>query len=835
MNQQLQPVWHMIEQYLDNGLSLIPVRDKDEADKKAKSPYGSSWKKYQTEIIHKGDLFEQMERYNTTAVGIVAGEISQNLEVIDIDVKYKPGIDALLFKSLNELYPQLFKKLRIHKTPTGGYHILYRCTEKVPGSQKLAGRPKSEEELQKNPKGNFVNFIETKAEGGYVCAPPSLGYSVHVDNPIPIITKAERDAIITLCSSFTEIYKPEPKAFTQRTQGNSIYDTNPFEDFNQRCDAAAVAREQGWPEVKESSRFIWFTRPGKDSGISMSFNKHSRFFFNFTASTALEENKGYTPSNFLLHFRFNGDKKELYRYLVASGFGKMRPDFEQRLVKKAAQGQLRQIPANISSKAKEELQKAAASEAEIHPYGVFWMETEKNGIVIDREALYTVASGLGFKLFRDDVVREQQGFLFRNSTRQFFDVIKAYIKEEDAYLYKDICNAYEAFIERHGKFTISRLPLLDENEILKDTETHSYKVYNNGVLEISKDGYERKDPSTYNKLIWDDARKKRDFRISNGGKYVEFINLALNYTPENKHVLNTIGYLAHEYKDETAGYIIVLTEECEDPSDGGGSGKNLFASLFSNITTYTSKPGDQTNMDEKFFQSWNGERIFCISDVPERFKYSFLKDISTSSGILKKLFKDQSNIPLEEMPKFIINTNFSFETKDGGLKRRIRALEFTDFFTKCGGVDTHFNTHFTKGWNDEDWAGFDTIMAKAVQSFLSSKRKISITNLSSGGWLKQFRQSYGQTITDIISNHIDGWVKQGYVTNDDFKQQIDTYYIETGTPLHYRPSFTKLNSALENWCKHYNLQYVNQISMWDPILQKTTKRKWFGNAEDTPF
>ena len=64
MTSFLQPVWSAIEKYIDSGISVIPVRDKDEGMKPAKSPYGS-WKRFQSEIISKDELFELKNCINT--------------------------------------------------------------------------------------------------------------------------------------------------------------------------------------------------------------------------------------------------------------------------------------------------------------------------------------------------------------------------------------------------------------------------------------------------------------------------------------------------------------------------------------------------------------------------------------------------------------------------------------------------------------------------------------------------------------------------------------------------------------------------------------------------
>lgn len=826
MSADLLPVWNEIEKYIDQGISVIPVRDKDDSFGVAKSPYGKSWKQYQTEVISRDVLFDMMDKYNTIAVGIVGGKVSRNLEIIDIDVKYKAGIDATLFTDLKTLYPDLLAKLRIHKSPSGGYHILYRCADQVEGNQKLAGRTATPEELVTAPKTKTYNFLETRGEGGYVVAPPALGYKIIKDVPIPILTKAERDSIIGLCRSYNEIIKVDAP-YKATNHDNQYYDTNPFEDFNNRCDPGALMQELGWKEFKHNNHFIWFTRPDKNKGVSISFNLQKRFFFCFTASTELEENKGYTPANLLATIQFNGDKKLLYAELVRRGYGRIKAKVEEKLAKQAAING-RGLPANISTDAKSLHVAISESMQEAHPFGVFWIDT-KDGVIIDRELLYRVAADLGFKLWNGKTVQSDGNLIEEVEERFFFDSLKNYIQEEDAFLYKDICNAYESFIEKHGRFTISRLPILPNSHILHDTKDTCFKCYSNGVLKIESTSITLL-PSV-NKLIWKKNIQPRDYNQSEVGKYIDFVNLATGGLTE--YLYTCIGYLAHEYKDETAGYIIVLTEQCENPKDGGGAGKNVFCELFKKITTYTSKPGAQIKYDEKFMQSWNGQKIFCLSDVPKSFDYSFLKELSTGSGLQKKLFKDEAEIASELMPKFLIQTNFSVDAKDGGVRRRIRVIEFTDFFTKCGGIDVHFGVHFPNEWSADDWAGYDTLMAKSVQKWLQSNRKIKESNLSESGWHKQFEQTWGQVITTFIKDNFADWLLQSWVSNDLFKQQLEEYYRANSTAITYRPSMIKINNALKDWCGHKGVQYTSDIPK--KVNSIVEKYKWFGTADSTPF
>lgn len=821
MSSELLPVWKEIAKYIDEGISVIPVRDKDDAGGVAKSPFGS-WKTAQRTITDKAVLFDLMDiKYNTTAVGIVGGKVSGNLEIIDIDVKYKPGIDATLFTDLKTLYPDLLSRLRIHKSPSGGYHILYRCETSVPGNQKLAGR--------KGDNGKPINFIETRGEGGYVLAPPSLGYRVIKDIPIPMLTAIDRESIVGLCRSYNEIVKIE-KPPAPAPSDIQYYDTNPFEDFNNRCDPTELATSQGWSVFKFNSNFIWYTRPGKGKGVSMSFNLSKRFFFCFTASTELEENHGYSPANLLSALQFRGDKKRLYAHLVSEGYGKIKPAVEARLVKKAALNGT-PLPPNASPEATTQREQLVASLDEQHPFGIFWIDGAE-GVVIDRELLYRVAEGLGFKLHNSQLTQVTGGYLDTITDRYFFDTIKYYIHEGDADLYRDICNAYEAFIEKHGKFTISRLPMLPDEAILRDTKDAAYKCYENGILKITANHVQLLAVS--DKLIWRKSVHTRQYTNGEGGRYVEYLKLATEYSD---YLLQCIGYLAHEFKDETAGYIIVLTEECENPKDGGGAGKNVFSELFKHITSFVAKPGTQVKYDEKFMQSWNYEKIFCLSDVPKNFNFSFLKELSTGTGLMKKLFKDEKDIASADMPKFLVSSNYSIEITDGGLKRRVKMIEFTDFFTRCGGIDMHFGTHFPNEWNEGDWAGFDTLMAHAVQKWLQGNRKIGVASLSASGWAKQFEQTWGQVIYHFIKENFDEWVRSIWVSNTVFATTLEKYYSENNIPKIYQPSMVRINSAIKDFCLHHSVGYGSDLShrgSYMGIDGINTKHRRFGE-EDLPF
>ena len=834
MQHSLQSIWQQIETLLAQNISLIPVRDKQDGQKAAKTPYGSSWKQFQSRIVDKQELWHMMEQYNTTAVAMVAGKVSGNLEIIDIDVKYNAGIDATLFADLQRFYPDLFPKLRIHRTPSGGFHILYRVWGgDVQGNQKLAGRPATETELTVNPKTRTYNFLETRGEGGYALLPPSMGYTVHQDKPIPVISWEERCAIISLCQSYNTITKVEKQPTTPRGVDN-YYSENPFEHFNASFEAESVLEANGWKFFRENSQYRYYTRPDRpESGISASFSKSHRLFYIWSTSTEFNAEKWYSPSSVLSILQFNGDNKRLFQHLVSKGYGKIRQQKEKEIVKRAAiEG--KPLPANLSQEALSEYQTAREIVTEQYPYGAFWVESDEGGYQISRERLYRVCDGLGFRLHNQDVVRVIDNIIHNCTPRAFFDTLKQYIKEEDADIYESIANCYESFIQKSGTFTIERLPILDTARILTSTKTVSYKFYLNVWLRIDKNGYTAHDYAELTHLVWETSIQPRNFTYTpkpENSLYHQFLTRAIGITP---NLFEAIGYYAHEYKDEEGGYFCVLSEQCEDPRYGGGSGKNVFSSLFKYTTTYKNIPGSQVQFNEKFLQSWSGQRVFSISDVPKRFDFVFLKELTTGSGILKKLFRDEVALESKDMPKLIISTNYSYEVTDGGLKRRIIPIEFTDFFTRQGGVNAYFNAMFPEDWNEQDWNGFDTIIVQSITAHLAANGRLKPAPLTATGWVKQYEQMFGQLTHQFISSNIEMWLHVQEVKNEDFMNQYRAFCMENNIQNKFTLSATLMNRALEDYCEHHGIEFDKHHQLKQNNINYKCKR-FTKKSDEEPF
>lgn len=822
----LAAIWSQVTNLLEDGYSLIPVRDKPENNRPAKSPY-PYWKKYQERIVTPAELWEQMEKFNTSAVAVICGKISGNLEVIDIDVKWKPGIDSKIFSDIRQLYPNLWDRLRLHKSPSGGFHLLYKIIDQPPpGNQKISSR---EATGQDNVKSKSVTFVETRGEGGIILIPPSLGYSIFKAEPIPLVTWEERCSLINLCAAYNEIIKIEKSPRGNKFE-NDYYDENPFEHFNKSTAGSEVLLELGWKRNGESNTFAWFTKPGSTSKERhASFIKSKGVFFFWTTNTEFESQKCYTPCAVLSLGKFGNDYKKTYKELVANGFGKIKEYKEKQIVKRA-----KELPPNISVEAKQEHEAIIRERSELHPYGVFWqISTEGDRIAIDREGVYSVSNSLGFRLYRGAIYRLIGSFLYKVEERTYQDILKAYIREKDLDLRLNILNAWEHFLQVAGKFTLTRLPLLDESTVVNDTPNCSYKFFADFYIKITAEKVEKISYENLHGYVLADKLLTRNYSVGDKGDYIDFLNKAVDFESMREHIMKVIGFLAHEYKDESTAYIIVMTEQCPDPKQGGGSGKNLFVNLFKSITTVTSRPGEQIRYDEKFFNSWNGERLFLISDVPKDFKFLFLKDITSSSAILKKLFKDEMEISADNLPKIIVNTNYSYEISDGGLRRRIIPLEFTDFFTKNNGVKLFYNKMFPSQWTDEDWAGYNYVMIKSIQIWLQAGLMIKAPELTKGGWKKQFEQVFGIYTAEFIYDNFQDWLDKEFVPTAEFKRIVQEYFDERGIQKMFMPSLHKINNAINDYCLHNGYIVINDIQK--KVNGINCKGRIIQSKNDVPF
>lgn len=307
--------------YCELGISVIPIDKTNMPIGKWKDAQSAHW----DPKTHWG--FTQPTFYG---IGLVAGKISGNIEVLDVDCKY--DLTGTLFedykKAIFEINPDILKKLVVEKTRNNGYHLIYKC-DTIQGNEKLANRAATDEE--KNLKKEKVKvLIETRGEGGFIAIAPTPGYEFIYGSPdnIQKITPEERDVLFNVARTFTqhvdpivELPKTKPSQFNGRDYAGL---KSPFEDFNDRGDIVEFLLAEGWTQTGAHGKSLMFLRPGGDKSWSADYHTEKRLLYVFTTSSEFDQNKAYNHSQVLAILKFKKDYSATAKHLLNIGFGERR-------------------------------------------------------------------------------------------------------------------------------------------------------------------------------------------------------------------------------------------------------------------------------------------------------------------------------------------------------------------------------------------------------------------------------------------------------------------------------------------------------------------------------
>lgn len=309
---------------------------------------------------------------NVAGVGLVCGEPSGNVECLDIDLKY--SLDPKLFEKYKSIVhksnPTLLNKLVVQKTRSGGYHLIYRCSQ-IAGNLKLANRPTTEEEKADTYKKTYDAEIlkstedskaktiaekaagndkvrvlfETRGIGGQFVCHPSEGYDFVFGDlqSISEITPEEREILHSVARQFNEVYEPVvvQRASMPKSRGKSSY-----EDYNERGDVIGLLQSNGWTVVSQKGKKTVFLRPGQTTSQSSgNFDHEKNWFSVFTTSTEFEPQRAYLPYAVYAILECNKDFSLASKKLYESGYG----DREDAAPQKEKQQSTRVIPSRVKA------------------------------------------------------------------------------------------------------------------------------------------------------------------------------------------------------------------------------------------------------------------------------------------------------------------------------------------------------------------------------------------------------------------------------------------------------------------------------------------------------
>jgi hypothetical protein len=207
-------------------------------------------------------------------------------------------------------------------------------------------------------------------------------------------------------------------------------------------------------------------------------------------------------------------------------------------------------------------------------------------------------------------------------------------------------------------------------------------------------------------------------------QYTKFINKISDSNPEREaYAISLIGYLLHTYKDPTKSYAVILAEETEDESAGGGAGKGLFFKAIGKLINLVSIDGKNFKLDKSFaFQRVElSTQLIVVEDCRKNVDFEGFYSKITEGVTIEKKNKDEIYISYDDAPKFGFTTNYTINYAGGHGKRRVKVIEFSSFFNhKNTPLDFFGGKALFNDWDNDEWNRFYNYMIECVQIYLEA-------------------------------------------------------------------------------------------------------------------
>jgi len=751
--------------YVSNGLSVISTDN-------TKRSIGS-WKQYQYNIPTEKQLNTMFAHPKVQGLAVICGAVSGNLEVIDVDCKY--GVDFTKYcDKIFDADPVLFGKLFIVKTKSNGYHIYFKC-EFIEGNQKLAERPPNDAELKANPMAKSYVLIETRGEGGYVCAPPTPGYNPIEGNgkTIPVITIDERDTLMSCAREFNQVIETieQPKIAHNNDK------LTVWEDYNKRGDVLTLLQKHGWFILNNDGKKTYLLRPGSTtSATSAVLFNDTRIFYPHTTSTNFQ-NKGYNPFSVYCMLEANNDPKKACKQL-ADIYGEINTD------------------------------------------GWFWYHNKNGAVIIERYALQEWLHYNNYQLYFQNA-KNKVYRLIHEENRQVREVYPESIKK---FIKKKLVDAghidvMEQIIKNTNSiFNDAFFEYIDKSEIeiLRDEAHKCYFPFKNGIVTIDKGSINRIDYGTINQSIWDSQINDFDIYVNKDAditecQYYKFIEKISNDEPERiNYAMSIIGYILHSYKDSSRPYAVILAEETDDESKGGGTGKGIFFKAISKLIPTVTMDGKNFKPDKTFAFSRVelGTKLVIIEDCPKNVEFERYYPTITEGMTIEKKNKDEIFLSFDDSPKLAFTTNYSIASNAEHAKRRQRVLEFAPFFSSSKTPEQHFGNKLFNDWDNDEWQRFYNFLFRCVQYYFVNGIKPIMNSEKLNR--KQIKLQFGEDFLDYLDTIIEDHLGQQLPLNEEWKNFLNRYELQARDY-----SLKRFSKGLQIGSQVLNIDYIGYKNRQD--------------------
>lgn len=694
------PIILAAKDLLKHGLQIIPLK---KGEKEPSVNIKSIYELISHPLNEKnfGYYFDNRD----VDLGII---LTDDMEFIDVDEKNKHGITKEVLRAVEMGWPELYEKLVIDTTPSGGCHLLYR-SEQVGGKSSLAkvpGRP--------NPL-TIIERISRHSHKQYIKIAPSDGYRLIQRSPLDIqwLTAEERNWLSAVCISFNEVIIPEV------TKPDAEREDSPWNEFNRRNDWKYIRNElidRNWKIVSEDDKKINLKRPGQSmQRASGKIFKEKNVLYLFTVSTEFEDGKSYTPFGVYTLFYHDGNIGLACKQLASEGCGKN----------------------NLTE-------------------GRFWLKY-KNKIKIKYTELLNWLHAIGYRNHNKTIVQVINNVV---------DVVdesamkRAFLNEMEYDIVDEMYEKVSTVFSSEGGLAAMLNPL-DDN-FISDTKHSIWLFFRNLAIEINSTviPHDYKELSGY---IWKSSIIDRDFYQADFKECDGDLFLKILAKDKLINLQKIIGYSISKFKDPLNPKAVIIIEDVDPESEGeaqGGSGKGLLFQFIQQYRKATFFDGKNFRTTDPFvYQNVEPDTcILFIDDVEKNFKFNSLFSVLTGSLIINKKNRPQVIIPFEKSPKVFITSNYSVGEMDISSLRRKYEFAIQKYFgDEIEPIDI-FKREFFSGWDAKEWLKFDNLIVDCCQRYLAEDNKKTIGNVTENS---AERSLLSNTNRDFIE-YMDGQLSKNF-------------------------------------------------------------------------
>lgn len=656
------------KELIASGHHVIPL------DKGEKRPT-SSIKKIDDIVKHPINL-QNVDFYfdRDCDIGIM---LQRGMEVIDIDEKNCQGITKRILYTIEKGWLELYEKLVICTTPSGGAHIEYYA-EKVGGDPVLArveGSP--------HPLTVIERIDETNKR--YIKTAPSSGYYYIQGNPceLPKLDIEERGWLMAVMKSYdrTPVYEVKQRDVKR--------EDSPWKVFNAQNNWRYILQElkdRNWTEVMELNDRVVIKRPGATSRHSGCIFKDSNILYLFSTGSELDAGKGYTPFGIYAHFYHDGNIHNASKQLASQGIG-----------------------INITDE------------------GQFWKKDGKK-IKIKYTELAAWLKSIGYYYFDQQLVQ-----VIQNKVRiaEISDLIKAFFNEVEPDILDDMIEKVPVIFKDNGGLMQGLIETLEDN-FVKDTKNETWFFYQNCAVKVTN---ETSIPVLYNEikgLVWEENIINRRFEQSDydGCDAERFIGILGG--EKRKELEQIIGYNLSRYKDPLISKATVIMEDVSAESEGesqGRSGKGVLVKFIKEFRKTSYINGKTMNFSDSFL--WQSVQmdtnLIYIDDVEKSFRFTKLFSQITEGIEINAKNKAKIIIPYENSPKLIITSNYAVGEMDDSTFDRKFEFPVVKYFNSSRKPIDEFGRAFFIDWDSKEWSKFDNFMIDCAQKYLMLQDRGKIT------------------------------------------------------------------------------------------------------------